>query len=150
MPTNPDPPQIGDQTDAAPAAGKSTLREFAGPCLQPVKIAAPTVDPRLRQMHPLARGGEVIRYTVLRTEYWLSPRGTLREWLRFNLKLALLLGIPALLLTPFITMLVTSAVEWSAKLAEIAKNLAVVPAWLGTALLILSGIVALKRLMFGR
>ena len=143
MPTNPDPPQIVDQTEGAPVAGKSTLREFAGRCLQPVEIAAPTVDPRLRQMHPLARGGEVIRYSLLRTEYWLSPRGTLREWLRFNLKLALLL-------TPFITILLTSAVEWSAKLAEIARNLAVIPAWLGTGLLILSGIGVLKRLMFGR
>ena len=101
-------------------------------------------------MHPLTRVGEVIRYAVLRTEFWLSPRGTMREWLRFNLKLALLLGMPALLLTPFITMLLTSAVEWSAKLAEIAKNLAVIPAWIVTALLLLAGIGVLKRLMFGR
>ena len=150
MPTNPDPPQNGDQQGAETGAGKSRLRELAGRCLQPVEIAAPAVDSRLRQMHPLARGSEVIRYTVLRTEYWLSPRGTLREWLKFNLKLALLLGIPALLLTPFISILLTSGVEWSGKLAEIAKNLAVVPAWLGTALLILSGIGVLKRLMFGR
>ena len=145
-PTHPDTPA----TPATPVAQKSRLRELAGRCLQPVEIAAPAVDSRLRQMHPLARAGEVIRYTVLRTEYWLSPRGMLREWLRFNLKIALLLGLPALLLTPFITLLLSSAVEWSAKLAEIARNLVVIPAWVGTALLILSGIGALKRLIFGR
>ena len=150
MPTTPDTPQIGDESGAASPGGKSRLGELAGRCLQPVVIEPPAIHPRLRQMHPLARGGEVIRYSLLRAEYWLSPRGTLREWLRFNLKLALLLGIPALLLTPLITILLTSAVEWSAKLAEIARNLVAVPAWVGTALLILSGIVALKRLFFGR
>lgn len=98
----------------------------------------------------MERAGEVMRYSIRRAEYWLSPRGTLREWLRLNLKLALFLGIPAVLLTPIITLVLTSAVTWSGILAEIARNLVLIPAWLGTALLIITGIGFLWRLIFGR
>lgn len=150
MRTNPEPLPPGGQLAAPQNPGKSRLRELAERAIHPVEIAAPTIDPHVRRMSRLVRASEILRFTVLRVEHWLSPGGTLRECVRFNVKLALLLGIPAVLLTPIITLLLTSAVEWSAKLAQIARNLALVPAWVGTAVLIVAGIGALKRFMFGR
>ena len=86
----------------------------------------------------------------MRAEHWLSPQGTLREYVRLNLKLALYLGIPAVFLTPILTLLPTTAVTWSAILVEIAKNFALIPAWLGTGMLVLTGLAFLRRLIFGR
>ena len=116
----------------------------------PVALERPVVDPELEQLNPIERAGEVLRYSVLRVEYWLSRRGTLREWIRLTFVLAIFAGIPAVVLAPVITGVLTSAVTWSAILADIARNLAMVPAWVGTALLALSGIALLRRLMFGR
>ena len=60
------------------------------------------------------------------------------------------MGIPALLLTPVVTLILTTAVTWSARMAEIARNLAIIPAWLGTGLIGFTTILFLLRLLFGR
>jgi len=113
-------------------------------------IQTPAVNPELEQLGPVERAGEVVRYSIQRAEHWLSPGGMLREWLRFNLKLALFLGIPTVVLTPIITLLLTTAVTWSGILADIARNLVLIPAWLGAALLIIASISFLWRFIFGR
>ena len=69
----------------------------------------------------------MFRYSILTAEFWLSPNGSLREWLRLNAKVALILGIPALLIVPPLTFLLSEFVTWSQLLVEIAKNLAIVP-----------------------
>lgn len=41
-----------------------------------------------------------VRYLFLRAEYALSPQGGLREWLRLNVLVLLLIGIPSIILVP--------------------------------------------------
>ena len=59
-------------------------------------VPTPRVDAELVRLPVIERSAEVVRYTLWRTEYWLSPGGTLRAVLRLSLKLALLIGLPAL------------------------------------------------------
>ena len=135
-------------TGDAPRKGR--FSRLAAHALQPVAVAPPKVDPQIEALGSIERAGETLRYSILRAEHWLSPRGMLREYLRLNLKLALLLGIPAVVLTPVITLLLTSAVTWSGKLVEIARNLVLIPAWLGSALLVVTALGVLWRFIFGR
>lgn len=141
-------PANGENHPIHPERG--SLRRIAARALQPVPIDQPTVDPKLTQLGSIERAGEVLRFSVRRFEYWLSPRGTLREWVRLNLKLALFLGIATLVLTPVLTMLFRSVASLTTILIDIAKNLVLLPAWIGTALLIIAGVGLLWRLIFGR
>jgi hypothetical protein len=86
----------------------------------------------LRQPHPPSflsdlpwpkRIAEVLRYGLLAFEYSLSPGGGLRAWLKLNMAVAVFLGIPALLLVPVITVLVTTISTWTALLLQIVLNL---------------------------
>jgi len=138
------------EAPATPSGTRGGLRQLADEALQSEPIAPPIIDPDLERLAPIERAGEVLRYTLCRAEYWLSPGGLLREWLRFNLRLALWLGIPALVLTPVITVLLTTAVTWSGILVEIAKKLVLLPAWLGAALLAMTALGVLWRFLFGR
>lgn len=63
-------------------------------------------------------------YSVLRAEHWLSPGGTLRAVLRLSLKLALLLGVPVLIVGPVVLLLLEGIAVATATLASIAANLA--------------------------
>jgi hypothetical protein len=136
---------------AVPTATRLERAErLADDCLQPTALAPPALDIQLHRLGPLERAAEVLRYHLQRTEYWLCPRGRLRAWLRLNIRLALWLGIPTVLLTPVITLILTTAVSWSARVAELARNLAIIPAWLGTGILGFTGVLFLIRLLVGR
>ena len=79
---------------------KAGLRKWITQNWHPAKVEAPKVDPALPILNEVQRSAEVFRYSVLRTEYWLSPSGTLREWIRLNLMVALIIGTPALVVVP--------------------------------------------------
>jgi len=74
-------------------------------------------------MPALQRCAAVFRYSVLRLEFWTSPGGGLRNWLRLNVGFALLIGIPAVVLVPIISILLGQFTHWSHSLVEIAENL---------------------------
>jgi len=63
---------------------------------RPREIEPPVVQPALHRMGAVERSAEVIRYAVRTAEYWVSPQGSLREWLRLNFWFALVLAVPAL------------------------------------------------------
>ena len=87
-------------------------------------LCQPSVDPLFPKMGCLDRTAESLRYCLLKTEHWLSPRGFLREWLRNNSTVAILLGIPALLVMPVLLLLFTQIVSFTGMLMMIAKNIA--------------------------
>ena len=87
-------------------------------------VSVPRIDPKLTQLPVVERSAEVLRYTLWRTEHWLSPGGTLRAVLRINLKLALLVGIPVLIIGPVLLLLLEGAAAASGSLVTIAVNLA--------------------------
>lgn len=110
-------------------------------------LPCPIINRQLGKLPALERSGEVIRYTILKMEYWISPGGLLRGWLRFNLCAALLLGIPSAFIVPVVTLLLSSAATWAALLAELTGNLLLAMKGLGNALLWLGGIYLVIRLI---
>jgi len=115
---------------------------------EPSQIEEPRVDPDLNHLNQVQRSAEVLRYSILRTEYWISPRGTLREWLRLNVAIAIVLGIPSLLIVPVVTYLINKFVTWSDLLVRIATNLAVLPGALLLAVGLFSALAFVIRRFF--
>lgn len=109
---------------------ETTKRSWLAPIRaiwNPSKLESPRVDPLLTELNPLQRSAESLRYSTLKTEYWMSAGGTLREWFKINCCIAVVLGIPALLVVPVVTYLLIQFTSWTALLVQIAKNLVVFP-----------------------
>lgn len=88
----------------------------------PEPVARPEVDAALIRMPWPERAAEVIRYSTLRLERWLSPNGALREWLRLNLRVGVIALAVALLVVPPVSMLLRGGAEWSALLKSTLLN----------------------------
>src|SRR6266404_7320925 len=61
------------------------------------QLTPPRVDPKLTSLTPLERAAEVLRYSVLRAEYWLSPEGAMRQRVGFAVRLWIYVVIAALI-----------------------------------------------------
>lgn len=108
-------------------------------------VALPVIEPQLTRLSAVERAAEVLRHSTARAEYWLSPGGTLRAVLRVSLKLALLIGLPVLILGPVVLLLLEGAAAASAALATIAANLAALSASLILAVVGFAVLTALGR-----
>ena len=108
-------------------------------------ISAPRIDPKLTQLPVIERSAEVLHYTLSRTEHWLSPGGTLRAVMRLSLKLALLIGMPVLIVGPAVLLLLEGAAAASGSLVTIAVNLAAMSFSLIIAVLGVAVLTALMR-----
>jgi hypothetical protein len=114
---------------------------------EPCPIELPAVHPELAKLNDLQRSAEVFRYWILSFEHWLSPQGALREWLRLNVVIGITLVIPALLIVPVGTYLLSEFVTWTALMIQIVKNLAIFPiAVIGLVLLLMTGALILRIL----
>lgn len=114
----------------------------------PSPISAPTVDPHLADLDPLTRSAESLRHSVLSLEFWISPNGQVREWLRHNTRLAVVLAIPAFLILPIISFALWQLVSWLAALFLIAGNLVVIPILALVATFVLVIVCLLFRVIF--
>ncbi len=94
---------------------------------QPEPLPEPEVDHDLPQLSAVERSAEVISYTCRRFEYWLSSQGTLREWFKFNLRLAFGLGVPSLLVAPLVTLALQQFNSWIDLITKTTSNLVLVP-----------------------
>jgi hypothetical protein len=117
---------------------------------RPIPIEPPQVDQDETRLPPIERSAEVIRYSLLKMEYWISPNGRLREWLRFNLAVAFIIGIPALLIVPIVTLLLGSVVTWADSLAMAAWNLVRFVGSLIAAIALITAALAVFRAFRGR
>lgn len=116
----------------------------------PQPIAKPLITVQFDQLDHLQRTAEVFHYSLRRLEWWISPNGTLREWLRFNLMVAAVLGIPALLIVPLITYLLEQFTSWTAQLTRIASNLIVFPTTILIGIALFSAVAVLIRRLLRR
>jgi hypothetical protein len=114
-PPVPRPPEEG---------GEGRLMRFAKSALATNALLLPVITGDLAKLPALERSAEVLRYSVLRIEYWLSPHGLLRGILRLSLTLALLLGLPTLIVGPVVLVLLEGVAAAAALLAATAANLA--------------------------
>jgi hypothetical protein len=90
---------------------------------RPTPVAPPTLDSHLETLSGIERVAEVLRFSVLSVENAISPQGGVRAWLKLNLLVALVLAIPAVLVVPVITYLLSGFATWAQFLATIANNL---------------------------
>ena len=90
---------------------------------RPVALSPPTVDPDLENLPVLERVAETLRFTLLSIESAVSPQGGLRAWLKLNFLVAAVLAIPALLIVPVVTYLLSGFSTWTMFISQIASNL---------------------------
>ena len=88
-------------------------------------IQLPTIDPRLEELNAVARSTECLRHFFLSIEFWISPDGRLRQWIRLNLCLSAFLLIPAVLLIPVISFVLREVDGWLSVLLSIVLKLIV-------------------------
>lgn len=136
----------------APAA-TPTLRSLKTTILKhwhPQEIKPPTVDPDLPYQTGVERSAEVLRYSVLATEHWLSPAGCMREWLRFNTRVAIILAIPSVMIVPMITYALTQFTTWTTLLVQTTSNLILFPLSALLMVGLVSAVVFLAKSIQGR
>ena len=153
-PPPPVDPLAGAEEDTAtlPAPLKLTGRfpRLRLPGWRPRPVPRPQVDPDLSALPAPQRCAEVLRFSLLRAEHWLSPRGTLREWVRLQLWLALWLAIPAALLVPLVSVWLTAFSGWSVLVAETVRHLLLVPAGVFASALLFALTILLRRVFSPR
>lgn len=115
---------------------------------QPKPVDPPKIDPDLHHLDGLTRSAESFRYSILSIEWWVSPTGRLREWLRHNARLGCWLIIPAVLVVPVITFLFWHVSKWVAMLTSMAEHLIVLPVLALAAALVTLVVVAIVKAIF--
>ena len=116
----------------------------------PEKIEPPKVDPKLENLDAATRSCEVIRFSLLSLEWWLSPNGTLREWLKLNGKIISILVIPTVLVMPLVTLIIWQVAKWMNWLVGIAGHIILFPLVALAGIIVALVIVAILRIIFGR
>ena len=111
----------------------------------PQPLTPPKVNRELSRLPAPQRIGEVVWYSLLRLEFWVSPGGGLREWARLNVALALLIGIPVLIFAPIVTLLLTCFVSWTDSLVQIVTNLVLIPVIVLMAIAVITALLTILR-----
>ena len=71
----------------------------------PQPIAPPHLDPNLLTEPSITRAAGILHHQLHRIEYGLSPGGALRAWIKLCLRIAVVIGVPALILLPILSIL---------------------------------------------
>jgi hypothetical protein len=108
-------------------------------------MCKPLVNKNLSKLDGLTRSTESIRYFLLNVEYWISPDGRVREWLRYNVLLFILLVIPAIFVMPAIGLILWQLTGWLSMLQTIGIRLIVLPILFLAALLVIKTVIALIK-----
>jgi hypothetical protein len=99
-------------------------------------------------MDCLQRSAESFRYSILSWEYWASKNGQVREWLRHNTRLVVLLFIPALIILPMIGFGLTQIAGFTVALAVIAGHIIIIPLFLLVSLLVVAAAIKIIKITF--
>lgn len=104
-----------------------------------IPLDPPAVNSQMVKQPWFVRSSETIQYTVRRLEYALSPSGRLRQWLKLNLLIAVVLAVPLLLFLPLLAFAFGQISDISLSIQQCIARLqqALVPA------LILLGVLSL-------
>ena len=112
---------------------------------QPKPVEKPHVDPDLPHLDGLTRSAESFRYSILSIEWWISPNGRLREWLRHNTHAAAWLIIPAVLVVPLVVLILFEVSKGVGMLTSIAGHLIILPILALVAAVVILVVVAIAR-----
>lgn len=86
-------------------------------------VPKPMIATDLEHLGWPERSAEVLRHALLSVEHWLSGSGWLREWIRFNLWLAVVLIVATLLVVPPVTALLEGVRDWTGLVGATADNI---------------------------
>ena len=75
-------------------------------------ICKPAVNAQLDQMNGLQRAAESFCYALLCVERWISPEGSIRNWLRTNCRLCAWLLIPGVVVLPIVGLILGQLAFW--------------------------------------
>lgn len=89
----------------------------------PTPLPVPQLATDIKSMAALERVAEILRYRLLRAEYALSPNGALRAWLKLCLKIALIVGTPALILGPILMLILSGIAAMAEALVRICVSI---------------------------
>jgi len=92
---------------------ESSAAAFGLRLWDPQPLSPPRIDPSLPTLPALQRGLEVIIYSLAATEYWLSPGGWLRAWVRLNLLITIVLAVSGVTVLPIVTAVFTEMSTWT-------------------------------------
>lgn len=110
--------------DAAENGHPGIIPSVARDCVKwnPEELQKPEIDPEFTELHVLERSAEAVRYQTARLEYWLSPSGTLRAWLKVCLRFAVAMTVPAVIMLP-LSIVLQETVACAIYLQVLAYNL---------------------------
>jgi hypothetical protein len=115
----------------------------------PQPISKPQSDPEFTNLDGVQRMIESLRFFGLSTEYWISPDGVLREWLRVMCKLGILVLCPLVIFMPTVTFALWQIALWVAFLVMIMKSLVLFPLAALAAIALCGVLVIVVRSIFG-
>ena len=90
-------------------------------------IIKPVVNTQLERMSGLQRTAEAFRYVLLSIEFWVSPEGNIRQWMKANTRLAVFMAVPTFMAFPVVTVALWEIESWVNSLTTIAGKLIVLP-----------------------
>ncbi len=102
---------------------RPSRQSLAKKAWHPAALLPPQVDSEFDLLGPIERSAEVLSYQCRKAEYWISPGGWLREWIRLNLRVALFLAIPAITVGPLMTVMLEGVSSWVVHCRTIQANL---------------------------
>lgn len=114
---------------------------------KPNPLDPPTVDPELPHRDAVTRSAESICYGILSLEFWISPHGQVREWLKHNTRLAAWLAIPAFMVLPLIVFILWQVVKGVEFLTSIAGHLIILPFIVLVALVAILVVVSIIKVL---
>ena len=82
-------------------------------------LPPPAINPELEMLSAIPRSAECLRHFVLSIEYWISPNGRLRQWVKLNVLVASWLVVPAVVLMPVISLVLHEVDGWLSALVSI-------------------------------
>lgn len=112
---------------------------------QPKALPPPVVDADLPKLTAIERAAEVLRYTLSRLFFWMAPGGSLKEWMRFNLRASFIIGVPLALVAPVITFGLGQIQLWLDLLAKTTSNLILFPLSVLLIIGLISGLVYIAK-----
>lgn len=130
----PDPDR---ECDPSPANPPTTLGQSARPVFQlarrvwnPTPIPKLSIPADLEKLSWPERSAEVVRHAALSVEHWISRSGWLREWIRLNLWIGIVLIVATLVVVPPVTALLEGVRDWTGLLGATVGNINVAVATL--------------------
>lgn len=115
------------------------------PLWQPKPLVPPVVDHDLPRLSAIERSAEVMRFMGHRLVYWLSPQGQLREFIKLNLRVALTVAIPALVVAPLITLALGQFQTWVVVLTQTMSSFVLFPLSVLLSILLVCGLLYIIR-----